>query len=112
MDRFIAWHTEFPGKARLEAQRDTGSYQRLVALRSPDRRAPRRGYALRLDDREVGEVTSGTFGPSVGCGVGLGYVPRELARQGAVLQAGPRKQTVIIEASPLYKHGGGRNPVT
>lgn len=112
MRRFIAWDSDFPGKARLEAQRDAGGYQTLVALRSPDRRAPRHGHMLLKEGEPVGEVTSGTFGPSVGCGIGLGYVPIELACEGTVLQAGPRAQTVIVETPPLYKHGGGRNPVT
>lgn len=112
MNRFITWESSFPGKARLEAQREAGDYQILVALRSPDRRAPRTGYALMKDGRNVGEVTSGTFGPSVGCGIGLGYVPLELARDGVVLQAGPREQNVVVETPPLYKFGSGRNSVT
>ncbi len=112
MERFIAWHTEFPGKQTLLAQRDSGDYQVLTPLRSPDRRAPRSGYVLRHDGRDVGEVTSGTFGPSVQCGIGLGYVPRALAQPGTSVQAGPREQTVIVEKPPLYKDGSGRNPVT
>ncbi|HDP33696.1 MAG TPA: glycine cleavage system aminomethyltransferase GcvT, partial [Candidatus Hydrogenedentes bacterium] len=108
MSRFIAWHTDFPGKARLEAQRDAGGYQLLVSLRSPDRRSPRHGYTLRHDGRDVGAVTSGTFGPSVGCGIGLGYVPLSLARPGTPLHAGPREQNVMVETPPLYKKGSGR----
>lgn len=112
MERFIAWNTLFPGKERLEAQRDSGDYKVLVALRSPDRRSPRTGYILSHAGDKVGDVTSGTFGPSVGVGVGLGYVSRELAGTGTVLQAGPRSQDVIVEMPPLYKHGSGRKPVT
>ncbi|MCK5863409.1 MAG: glycine cleavage system aminomethyltransferase GcvT [Candidatus Hydrogenedentes bacterium] len=111
MNRFIAWKSNFPGKERLEAQREAGNYQVLVSLRSPNRRAPRSGYELLHEGRKIGNVTSGTYGPSVGCGIGLGYVPLELAQEGTVLQAGPRKHNVIVEAPPLYKLGSGRKPV-
>ena len=111
MGRFIAWETSFPGKACLEAQRAAGDHRTLVALRSQDRRAPRHGYALYHEGTVIGEVTSGVFGPSVGCGVGLGYVPVALARPGMTLQAGPRNMNVRIETPPIYKQASGRNRV-
>ena len=112
MARFIAWHTDFPGKAALEAQQAADDYQLLTPLRSLSRAAPRSGHALRQQGRDVGVVTSGAFGPSVGCGIGLGYLPKALAQPGTTVQAGPRELNVVIETPPLYKHGSGRNPVT
>lgn len=111
MGRFIAWDTPFPGKARLEAQRADGDHDVLVALRSPDRRAPRSDYILYHDDAEVGVVTSGVFGPSVGCGVGLGYLPCALAHPGLDLCAGPRRMAVQVETPPIYKQASGRNRI-
>ncbi len=111
MDRFISWETSFPGKAQLETQQSAPDHMTLVALRSEDRRAPRHGYLLYQDSAEIGEVTSGVFGPTVGCGVGLGYVPVALARPGTTLQAGPRGMNVRIEAPPIYKQASGRDRV-
>ncbi len=111
LDRFIGWDTEFPGKSVLEAQRDSGAYDVLVALRSADKRAPRHGFELRHEGAVVGTVTSGTFGPSVECGIGLGYVPVALARPGLRLEAGPRSLPVTIETLPFYKEATGRNRI-
>lgn len=111
LNRFIAWDTEFPGKSILETQRDSGDHDVLVALRSADKRAPRHGFELRHDDAVVGEVTSGTFGPSVGYGVGLGYVPVALAQPGQHFAAGPRSLPVTIETLPFYKDATGRNRI-
>jgi aminomethyltransferase len=112
LDRFIAWDTPFPGKAILKTQREAGNYSVLTALRSPDRRAPRHGYSLMRHGNVVGEVTSGGYGPSIECGVGLGYVPRALAIPGTELCAGPREMKLFTEQAPLYKHASGRNPIT
>ena len=111
LNRFIAWDTEFPGKPVLEKQRESGAHDTLVALRSMDKRAPRHGFELRHDGGVVGVVTSGTFGPSVGYGIGLGYVPAALARPGLQLEAGPRALPVVIETLPFYKQATGRNPI-
>lgn len=111
MDRFIDWETDFPGKKVLQEQESSGSYARLVVLRSFDKRAPRHGFELYKDGEPVGLVTSGTFGPSVECGIGLGYVPVSLARPGTRLEAGPRSIPVSIEMPPLYAHATGRNRI-
>jgi aminomethyltransferase len=105
MARFIAWESEFPGKNALEAQRARGDYPVLTALRCLDRRAPRHGFELKHEGRVVGAVSSGTFGPSLGCGVGLGYLPLDLAAPGTPLTAGPRDLPLVTEEIPVYKKG-------
>ncbi len=105
MGRFVAWDSDFPGKERLVAQRDSGDYKVLVGVRSKDRRAPRHGFEVRLNDVVVGEVTSGTFGSSVGCGVGLARVSEEAASEGTLLAAGPRGMVLEVAALPLYEKG-------
>ena len=37
-------------------------------------------------DREIGEVTSGTQSPSLGCGIGLGYVESAHAKSGTGIE--------------------------
>lgn len=111
LDRFIAWDTDFPGKERLEAQRDSGDYEVLTLVKSADKRAPRSGFELSHEGEVVGVITSGTFGPSVGCGIGLGFMPRALVQQGVQLEAGPRKLAVQVETSPFYKESTGRNKI-
>jgi len=105
MDRLVKWDKEFVGKAVLEAQRDRGDYRRLTAIQSGDRRAPRHGFELKRDGRVVGVVTSGTFGPSVGTGVGLADLDPDCTAPGIALTAGPRDLPVTTAEIPIYKHG-------
>ncbi|MBI5094135.1 MAG: glycine cleavage system aminomethyltransferase GcvT [Candidatus Hydrogenedentes bacterium] len=105
LDRFIAWETPFNGKDALLAKRDAGGYPVLTGIRTLDRRAPRHGFEVRKNGTVAGVVTSGTFGPSVGYGVGLAYVPRELAAPGTRLTAGPKEIEIETAEIPFYKNG-------
>ncbi len=53
--------------------------ERLVALNMEGRRAARQGDPVLLDGEEVGRVTSGSFGPSVGHAIALAYVKADKA---------------------------------
>jgi aminomethyltransferase len=71
---------EFIGRAALAEQKSNGTAEKIVALKSVGRGIPRHGYPI-LDaagDR-VGEVTSGTFSPTLREGIGMGYVTSALA---------------------------------
>lgn len=105
MERFIAWNTEFPGKAVIRAQRERGDYRVLAAICSQDRRAPRPGFEVKHGNMVVGEVTSGTFGPSLGLGVGLARVDAALAPPGTALTVGPRDMAIETRAIPVYGAG-------
>lgn len=105
MDRMVKWDKDFVGKAALEAQRDKGEHTVLTAIRSMDRRAPRHGFEIKHNGEVVGKVTSGTFGPSVGSGVGLADLPKTLSEPGIPLTAGPRD--LPLETAPLPVYAGG-----
>ena len=59
-----------------------------------------------LDDETVGEVTSGTQSPSLGIGIGMGYVRSDLAEQGTEIEIDVRgkHRPARVESKPLYKH--------
>jgi aminomethyltransferase len=105
MTRFIAWEKEFVGKEAILALRAQGNWSDLVAICSKDRRAPRPGFEVKHGGKVVGEVTSGTFGPSVGRGVGLARLPRELSQPGIALTAGPRDMEIVTAEIPVYTDG-------
>jgi len=58
-----------------------------------------------MADRPVGEVTSGTFGPSLGTGVGLARVIPDAAMPGTRLKAGPRDLELEVVMPPAYRKG-------
>ena len=105
MEHLIHWDKEFTGKQALITQKDNAKHNVLVAIKSSDRRSPRPGFKIRHDGIEVGEVTSGTYGPSVGCGVGLAQLPIHLAAAGTSLTAGPKELPIETAEIPIYKEG-------
>lgn len=105
MGRFIDWDSDFHAKDFLLMQRQMGRYKIRSGIRSRTRKAPRRGFEVFHDGFPVGAVTSGCFGPSVGCGIGMAYIPVELAVPGTVFTAGPDELEVVTEEFPFYKNG-------
>jgi aminomethyltransferase len=65
---------DFIGKAALKRQLANGVPKKTIGLKMLDRSIPRRGYAVIVDDAEVGTVTSGIFSPTLQVGIGLALV--------------------------------------
>ncbi len=104
-NRFIAWDTSFRGRDALVAKRESNDYDLLVGIQTGSRRAPRHDFEVYYDDTPVGHVTSGAYGPSVGHGIGLAYVPKALSEAGTQLTVGPRRLEVEVVSLPFYSHG-------
>jgi aminomethyltransferase len=82
----------FHGREALVAQREAGVTRRLVGFEVLDRGIARQGHPVWMDGRAVGEVTSGTFCPTLGKAVGMAYVPVEAAKAGSELEIEVRKR--------------------
>ena len=69
----IAWDKgDFQGSAVLRSQKSEGAKRRSVAIKSLDRGIPRGGMSVKSKDgAALGEVTSGTFSPSLKVGIGI-----------------------------------------
>ena len=80
---------EFIGRQVLELQKTQGVARRCVAFRMAEKTAPPRPqYPIWLPGgmAAIGQVVSGTQSPSLGCGIGLGYVPVEHAKAGTTIE--------------------------
>jgi aminomethyltransferase len=64
----------FIGKEALLKQKAEGVPRKLVGFEMLDRGIPRAGYKIEKNNISIGEVTSGSFAPSLGKNLGLGYV--------------------------------------
>jgi len=107
---FVDLGKEFPGKKALLKEQAEGSQRVKIAFRVDSRRSPRHDYAIFLGNREVGKVTSGAFSPTLGCGIGLGYVSPEAASTGTSLVIRHDRvelQGVVVEL-PFYREGSLR----
>jgi aminomethyltransferase len=91
---------DFTGAGALRAQKANGVPRKLVAFRMLDRGIPRQGMAMVPE----GLVTSGTMSPSLGIGIGMGYVPAERADPDTAVQIDVRGRTLAAEIAkkPLY----------
>lgn len=74
---------DFTGRAALEAQRAAGVERVRAGVVLACRGVLRDGAPLLLDGREVGVLTSGGFGPTVGRGIGLARVRAGVGADGA-----------------------------
>jgi isopentenyl-diphosphate delta-isomerase type 1 len=81
---------DFRGREALAARKEAGPKRLLVGLRSEDRLIPRHGMAVHDGDRPVGEVTSGTFSPTLRQGIALAYVLPDVAAKDTRLQVDVR----------------------
>lgn len=75
----VGWKKEhFHGRESLVAIRSHGAARRSVALLAQDRTIPRAGMKVLSGERIVGEITSGTFSPSLKSGIALALVSPEI----------------------------------
>lgn len=69
------FNTDFIGSQALLRTKESGLIQKLVGFKMIDKGIPRNGYVIKDGQGQtIGRVTSGTLSPSLGCGIGLGYV--------------------------------------
>ena len=93
---------EFLGRGSLLKQKEQGSPRRkLVGLKLLARGVPRAHYQVFKNGESVGEVTSGTFSPTLNTGVGLCYVSSEYSDIGNHLDVKIRDQLVATEVIQL-----------
>ena len=100
---------EFIGRSVLAGQKAGGTTKKCVAFKMTDKSAPPRPHYPIWSSGpagvKLGEVVSGTQSPSLGIGLGLGYVPPELAKAGTTLEIEirGRRSPAIVVPKPIYK---------
>ena len=98
------------GREALVAQKQRGVPRRLVGFELEGRRVPRHDMPIEREGRAVGRVTSGTFAPSLGRPLGLGYVDVSGGPPAPELTvvAGETRLAARIVKTPFYTHGSRR----
>ncbi len=96
----------FVGRDALIRQRDAGIPLRLVPIRMTGKGPPPRShYPVFKDGQKVAELSSGTLSPSLGIGIGMAYLPADLARIGEELEIEirGRRFPATVERKPFHK---------
>jgi aminomethyltransferase len=98
----VAWDKPggFRGREALVAQRRRGLDRVLRGLLGPGRQPLRAGYRCSHDGDEMGELTSGNFSPVLGCGIGMAFLPPDLA-EGAAVEVDARGRRLTCQAVHL-----------
>ena len=96
----------FTNSEALEKEKLHGPERKLVAFELDERGIPRHDYDI-VDGqgKTIGRVTSGTMSPSLGKGIGLGYVPSVFAEEGSKINIQIRKNAIpaTVVKLPFYK---------
>ncbi len=102
----VKWEKgEFIGRAALLQQKERGVDRKLVGFEMLDRAIPRRGYPVCVAGAPVGRVTSGTYGPWMNKGIGMGYLSKAHARPGSLIEVDMRGKLAgaRVVRLPFYK---------
>lgn len=106
----LGWITKFTkdfvNSDMLKQQKEEGVKRKLVGFELTERGIPRHDYEIvDKDGNIIGIVTSGTMSPSLGKGIGLGYVPVSHTAEGTEIFIRIRKNDVAAKVVklPFYK---------
>jgi aminomethyltransferase len=106
----LSWITKFKkdfiNHESLKKEKERGIKRKLVGFKLLERGIPRAHYPIVNGKGEViGEVTSGSQSPSMGMGIGMGYVSIEYAKPGTEISIQIRKKKLAaqVEKLPLLK---------
>jgi aminomethyltransferase len=100
---------EFSGRPTLAEQKARGVNKKLIGFKVTEKAPPPRPHyqiwSHGSEGQQIGEVTSGTQSPSLGIGIGLGYVRPEFAKPGTQLEIevrGKRTPAVTVP-KPIFR---------
>ena len=106
----LGWVTKFTkdfvNSSALQEEKKQGAERKLVGFELDGKGIPRNGYDIVEETGNIiGTVTSGTMSPSLGKGIGLGYVPNLYSKPGSKVHVKIRKNQVVatVVKPPFYK---------
>ena len=106
----LGWITKFSkdfiNSEFLRKQKEHGVDRKLIGFELDERGIPRHGYDIvDHEGKKIGIVTSGTMAPTVGKGIGMGYVPPVFAKSGSKIHIQIRKKAIpaTVVKLPFYK---------
>ena len=98
-DHFIGKNTIYNSQHKIS--------KHLICIEMKEKSIPRKGYKVYSGEDLIGEITSGTMSPSLGKGIGLGYVSTPYRKIGTELNIeirGRKKNATVVKA-PFYTKG-------
>ncbi|TWU09334.1 Glycine cleavage system T protein [Symmachiella macrocystis] len=96
---------DFIGQPALAAAKEITDRRKRVGLELEGRRIAREGAELLIGDAKIGEVTSGTFSPTLQKSIAMGYIDQSRSDVGTVLEVDIRGKRALatVVALPFYR---------
>lgn len=96
---------DFIGRDRLLQEKAAGLKRRLVGLVLSGRNIARQGYPLSIAGTTIGQVTSGSWSPTLEQAIALAYVPVDLSNPGQELfvEIRGRQFPTTVVKRPFYR---------
>ncbi len=102
--RFVDLKKEFIGQSAL--LKNVNPTRKLINFITKSRRSPRHNYGIFSGGKSIGIVTSGSFSPSLSCGIGMGYVNMSCPIGAEIiLKENNVEIPATITKGPFYKNG-------
>jgi aminomethyltransferase len=100
---------DFLGRDALAAQHAGGVGRTLAGFAVEGRGIARQGHPVRCGGEVVGEVTSGTWSPTLEKAIGMAYLPPQLAKPGTpiALDVRGKELPATVVALPFYRRPRG-----
>lgn len=105
----IGWEHDFVGKNKLIEAKQNASQKKLIGLIMQERGVLRNHQKIELNNGTLGEITSGTFSPTLGHSIALARISGPIDEEGTVtIRDKVQKITVVKppfvrKGKPIYK---------
>lgn len=105
LDWCVDLEKDFIGADAMRSAQKAGPRRRLVGLELDGKRIARQGATVLLGGKPIGEVTSGTFGPTVQKSIAMAYIDSEHAAAGTSVRVQIREHEAeaIVCKVPFYR---------
>jgi aminomethyltransferase len=99
---------DFPGRDALKQIQQQPLQRVRVGLELAGRRAAREGATILVGNEAVGQVTSGSFSPTLEKSIAMGYLPPQVAQPGTevIVDIRGHKEPARIVQLPFYRRNG------
>jgi aminomethyltransferase len=100
------YYKNFIDKEKLLEQKRNGIAKKLAGFEMVEKGIPRKGYEITDNNmKKAGNITSGTMSPSLGKGIGMGYIKTEYSEPGQEIYITVRNKSLLarVVRMPFYK---------
>ena len=103
----LEMNANFIGRQALEKQVKGGIIKKLIGVEIHGRAIARKGYKIIQNNKQIGEITSGSWSPTLNKAIALGYIENEYGKLGTEISIDIRGkiEKATIVKRPFYKRG-------